>query len=333
PGRTRGSAPTTIIIFFLLAGCGDSLGRFGSYRFGDDLTQDRVGEPDEFKPEDAGDTYNETTDAGISDEDIELEEMEMEGAEDLAALIHDRLESDTEEATGDTWSDSKTPRKPTQIPNAYDNWKLSSKQCLKRIKSEGVRFKKAGFETPLVETPLLLEGPIRGVEITPRWPQFKNMNAVMDCHLVLALIELSSQARSRGIEKIHFYSTYRPIRVPPDRCKFGKKGSRCRRLKKAYKKAKKKPSQHRTALAIDIRWFVTKEGETIDVLEDFDRRSRRDPCSYTARGSKARLLQDLACALHRDRIFNVMLTPNANKAHHNHFHFDITPDAKWYIIR
>ncbi len=298
------------------------------------MTQDRVGEPDEFRPEDAGDTSKENpTDAGISDEDIELEEMEMEDAEGLAALIHDRLESDTEEVTSEPWSDQKTSSAPTRIPKAYDNWKLTPKQCLKRIKKEGVLFRKADFKTPLVKTPLLLEGPINGVEITPRWPQSKNTNAVMDCHLILALVALSRQARSRGIEKIQFYSTYRPIRVPPDRCKLGKKGSRCRRLRRAYKKAKRKPSQHRSALAIDIRWLVTKRGETIDVLEDFDRRGRRDPCSYTARGAKARLLQDLACALHRDRIFNVMLTPNANRAHHNHFHFDITPDVKWYIIR
>ena len=56
----------------------------------------------------------------------------------------------------------------------------------------------------------------------------------------------------------------------------------------------------------------------------------------TGRGTsddKGQLLQDFACGLHKDKVFNVVLTPNANKAHHNHFHFDITPNATWYILR
>jgi hypothetical protein len=179
----------------------------------------------------------------------------------------------------------------------------------------------------------MLVGSINGVEITPRWPKNKNVNAVMDCHLMLALVEVAKQARRLGVKEIQYYSTYRPLRKPPEKCKRGKAGSHCRKQKKSYKKANKNPSQHRSALAIDIRWLITERGETIDVLEDFERRSHRFPCDYRTRTDKGRLLQRFACGLHDHRIFNVMLTPNANKAHHNHFHFDITPDATWYILR
>lgn len=150
---------------------------------------------------------------------------------------------------------------------------------------------------------------------------------------MLALVELARQAKLLGVKEIQYYSTYRPLRKPPKSCKAGKAGSRCRKLKKSYRKAQKSPSQHRAALAIDIRWFVTDRGETIDVLEDFERRSRADPCATRTRTEKGRLLQRFACGLHDEKIFNVMLTPNANKAHHNHFHFDITPNATWYILR
>jgi hypothetical protein len=84
---------------------------------------------------------------------------------------------------------------------------------------------------------------------------------------------------------------------------------------------------------MDIRWFVTKTGEKIDVLEHYDRRNKKPPCSYEADTRAGRILQQLACAVHREKIFNVVLTPNANKDHHNHFHFDITPNATYYIIR
>ncbi|MCP4605510.1 MAG: hypothetical protein GY847_34150 [Proteobacteria bacterium] len=353
-----------LLISLLLAvfsGCGDFFGRVGHHQLGnvpepkdseedpqdseedpqdsEEDPQDSEEDPQDSEEDpqtlDAGDSEEDVTiaDAGMADEIIEIEELEMEDPEALAMLIRDRLAAQDK-------ADSKS--EPTKRPHtgtgfralsAQDNWKLTKRQCLNRLKKEGIRFHKPEFKTPLVTTPLLLDGPIRGVEIKPRWPQAKQMNAVMDCHLVLALIETAKQASNRGIEQILFYSTYRPIRTPPKRCKRGKAGSRCRRLKKAYKKARKSPSQHRTALAIDIRWFVTKGGEKIDVLDHFDRRRRKHPCDYTASTDKGRILQSLTCALYRTRTFNVMLTPNANKAHHNHFHFDITPNAKWYIIR
>jgi hypothetical protein len=179
----------------------------------------------------------------------------------------------------------------------------------------------------------MLIGSIAGVEIVPRWPKNKNVNAVMDCHLMLALVEAAGQARRLGVKKILYYSTYRPLREPPATCKRGKAGSHCRKQKRTYKKAQRSPSQHRNALAIDIRWFVTDQGETIDVLEDFERRHHKFPCDTRTRTDKGRLLQRFACGLHHTKTFNVMLTPNANSAHHNHFHFDITPDATWYILR
>ena len=39
------------------------------------------------------------------------------------------------------------------------------------------------------------------------------------------------------------------------------------------------------------------------------------------------LLQDIAWDLHTRRIFNVVLTPDYNAAHYNHFHVDLTPGS------
>ncbi len=334
-----------IVLFILVAGCGDFFGRIGSRQLGDDVTNTQVyeahqdesndaGTPAPLSETDASEDDVEITDMEITDESIEIEELEMEDPEALAALILERLADHEKEET--SWKSTTKPsdRVGVRAPPAYDNWRLTKKQCLARLNKEGIQFHEPDFITPLVTVPLLLDGPIGGVEIKPRWPtKAKRVNAIMDCHLVLALVETARQARILGIERILFYSTYRPIKTPPKSCKRGKTGSRCRRWKKAYRKKRKAPSQHGRALAIDIRWFITNKGETIDVLEHFDRRRRKSPCDYTASTDKGRILQSFACALHRNRIFNVMLTPNANKAHHNHFHFDITPDAKWYILR
>ena len=32
------------------------------------------------------------------------------------------------------------------------------------------------------------------------------------------------------------------------------------------------------------------------------------------------------------RIFNVALTPNYNKPHHNHFHLEVTVGVKWFLL-
>jgi hypothetical protein len=220
------------------------------------------------------------------------------------------------------------------VPIGTENWKLSAKQCKRILKKAGVKTKPVGFKTPLVGTPLLLDGPIAGVNILPRWPKKKPTNSVMDCHLILALVDVAHRARALGITTIEYYSTYRPLTQPPAKCAKGKKGKRCRAKQQKYKKTiKGKLSQHRRALGIDIRWLTTEDGTVLDVLEDYDRKSNVAPCSYVASDDKSKLLQDFACGLHKDKVFNVILTPNANKAHHNHFHFDISPNATWHVAK
>jgi hypothetical protein len=220
------------------------------------------------------------------------------------------------------------------VPPAAENMRLTSTQCLKQLARHNVPFERPDFKTPLVETPLLLTGPINGVRIEPPAPGKTNVHGVMDCHLVLALVELARYARSLGIVGIEFYSTYRPLAEPKEECPKGRAGKKCRAQKEQYEQtARAKTSRHRFASAIDIKRFIAKDGETLDVEADFEKRSGTDPCSYQPTDDKARVLSKIVCGLHANHIFNVMLTPNANKAHHNHFHFDVTPRASWYIVR
>jgi len=221
-----------------------------------------------------------------------------------------------------------------EVPRAHDNWARTDEQCFATLDAAGVRYTRPDFDTPFVAAPLLLDGPIEGVEIRPRWKRPHPENSVMDCRLALALVEVARVAKAAGVTEILFYSTYRPIRPPDGPCAPGKAGRKCRAARDAYDKAKRgHASRHRTALAIDIRWMVTADGETVDVLEDYERKSGSPPCEDDPQTEKGRLLKEFACTLHERRIFNVILTPNSNKDHHNHFHMDITPKATWYIIR
>ena len=90
---------------------------------------------------------------------------------------------------------------------------------------------------------------------------------------------------------------------------------------------------HRRGLAIDVGWLTTADGRAVAVLDDYELHSGAPPCEAGADTDVGRRLRDFACALHAAKAFNVVLTPNANKAHHNHFHLDVTPNARWAIIR
>lgn len=320
-----------LLVIACAIGCSDCHAKWGSYEF-DDVTQINAPNPQEVEEEEPGEKA--PSDTQKSDEEIVLEEMEKEDPSAIAELIRELLvdeESDEGDETSEIRGSVYGP--VLDVPTAHEVWRLSSSRCRKKLRRAGVKFEQPKFATTRVETPVLLTGPVSGVDIAPRWPKSNKTTNVMDCRLVLGLKVLAEYAKTLGVERILYYSSYRPIKPLPKKCKRPKPNRRCKRLKKAFRRASKNPTQHRKALAIDIRWFVLKSGEWIDVKEHYDRRDGVPPCDYTAKTDSGRLLQDLACTLHRNQVFNVILTPNANPAHHDHFHLDITPKAEWYIVR
>lgn len=332
---------------FIGSGCGDFFGRHGSFEF-DDVTQTMAPNPHE---EETGATDTSAAEvnadaAEVSGRAAEASEGKAKGTaheeldmEDPTPLIRKLLAEAEEEAKGggesaEELDDEAEGYGPIlDVTPAQEMWALTAGQCLSRLKKAGVSFERPAFTTPGVDIPVILTGPLAGVEVGPRWPQGKKTKEVMDCRLALGMLSACRYASTLGVSKIHYYTAYRPIRKLPPKCQKGKQSPRCARLRKAYQQAKQNPSWHLKALAVDIRWFVLKNGEWLDVLEHYDRRDGTPPCAYTGKTDPARLLQDVVCTLHRNRVFNVILTPNANASHHNHFHFDITPEAKWYIIR
>ncbi|MBN2529859.1 MAG: extensin family protein [Deltaproteobacteria bacterium] len=259
------------------------------------------------------------------------------GLQDLIrSLQHPMSKGETAETATPTFEEApfstriSTSFSDVTVPSANKIWQMSDPQCMRVLKDAGIRTHTPSFPTPFVRTPLLLDSPVEGVVIDSKWPQ-KSKRRVMDCRLIVSLIQLARRARAEGVVKIEYYSTWRPI-TTADNCKKGRKGSNCRKVFEQAKKGQL-PSQHSRATAIDIRWFTFESGAVVDVLEHYEKHFHAPPCDDRPDTWEGRFLQHLACALHRDRVFNVMLTPNADRDHVNHFHFDITPNVKWYIIR
>jgi hypothetical protein len=76
------------------------------------------------------------------------------------------------------------------------------------------------------------------------------------------------------------------------------------------------PSEHASGDAVDISAFVLRNGRRITVQRDFAR-AGADPTSAAARFLRA-VLDDLRS----ERTFGTILTPDFNRAHHNHLHLD-----------
>jgi hypothetical protein len=90
------------------------------------------------------------------------------------------------------------------------------------------------------------------------------------------------------------------------------------------------PSQHAYARAIDLHAFGVPDGdETYSTEVDWVITSRGDSCPIESFSEKDRVLKELACAMWAERIFQIVLTPNYNDAHRNHFHVDLTAGSMY----
>ncbi|MCS3421119.1 hypothetical protein M2399_006333 [Pseudomonas sp. BIGb0450] len=84
-----------------------------------------------------------------------------------------------------------------------------------------------------------------------------------------------------------------------------------------YNRADGRLSQHASANALDIAGFRLADGRTISVLKD-----------WPGDGEGARFLRQVRDGACKD--FNVVLSPDYNAAHRNHFHLDM---GRWWVCR
>lgn len=170
-----------------------------------------------------------------------------------------------------------------------------------------------------VLAPVRLQGPLRGVTFRTNQREAARATSIWelaDCRLVLALDDFAAILAAHHIVEVRHYSMYRraPSSWPDDRI-----GTR-----------------HHGGLALDAARFVREDGSHLDVLDHFKGRRRAKVCGPKARRGKtaeARELREIVCAAVAQGLFNVVLTPNFNRAHRNHFHLEVTTGVKWLVLR
>jgi hypothetical protein len=196
---------------------------------------------------------------------------------------------------------------------ASRNANLSPAACRALVQKRQLPVKRDGRPTPGVATALRFTGPVRGVTfLTAGW---KSPFGVMDCRLVLAFDELAELLTAHDVTQVHVGTIYR---------KNSKLGSR-------------KPSQHAHGLAADIIAFKLADGRLLNIEHDFSGELGAPTCGpgsqVVPETAEAIALRNLICDVARSGLFTYMLTPNYDRAHHDHLHVDIKRDAKRTVIR
>jgi hypothetical protein len=215
-------------------------------------------------------------------------------------------------------TDEEPASAPAGTPLGTRIGTLSTRRCFGELRRAGVPYRREA-EIDDVRDPVRLLGPINGVTYRGqalRRPPFPS--DILDCRLAVALIELSAILSQHGVVEVVHISLHRENNRGHPVETGGSTG-------------------HRGGMAIDAAVFRRADGSTIRVLHDWKGRRRAPVCGPRAsRGStdNARMLREIVCRADRRALFHVLLTPNHDRAHRNHFHMELRPDGvRWHYLR
>ena len=208
------------------------------------------------------------------------------------------------------------PHDATTTP-AYRYARLSREDCEAELTARHIEF--AREEARGVREPVRITAPLHGVTFRTNLPAAARATSpweISDCRLVLALDDFAAILAEHRIAEVRHYSMYRPPGKswPEDRI----------------------AAQHAGALAIDAARFVRADGTFLDVLDHFHGAIGAKTCGDGASPSpttpEATELRAILCAAVDHRLFNVVLTPNYNKPHRNHFHLEVMENVAWFLV-
>lgn len=201
---------------------------------------------------------------------------------------------------------------------------LSKSACTRELGARKIAFTSVE-KAPSVLAPVRLGGSVGGVlfrTAAPASERATSPSEVYDCRLVLALHDWSKVLVAHGIDEVRVSSAWRP---PSRSWPAGKLALR-----------------HPGALAVDVKSFGKKlaAGETVkrwlSVESDFHGRIGAAPCGARARGEKVgaatRELRAIVCEAADLRLFTSILTPDYDRAHHDHLHVEVRPKAQWFLL-
>lgn len=200
---------------------------------------------------------------------------------------------------------------------AYRYAEMRPEDCLAQLDARKVPYER--FEaTAGVDTPVILTGPLRGVTFKPSYrppPDSKiPLSTIADCRLAVGIDDLALLLHEHGVVEAEYLSMYRRRGLG-----FIKPGRR-----------------HPAGLAIDLATVTLGDGTKLSVQYDFHGRVGAQTCGEKASPPTkdtpgARFWREIACGLADQTTFNLVLTPNYDGGHNDHFHLEVRTGIRWVL--
>jgi hypothetical protein len=194
---------------------------------------------------------------------------------------------------------------------------LTPEACFAELGKREISFERETARGVLA--PVRLTGPLHGVTFRTDLKEDQRATTpweIADCRLVLALDDFAQILENHDVVTVIHYSMYR---VPPKSWADDKIGG-----------------QHNGALALDAGRFLKKDGSKLDVLKDFHGKIGDKTCGDGAgphpATPDAKELRAILCEAVDAHLFNVVLTPDFNRPHRNHFHLEVMAGVHWFLI-
>ena len=169
--------------------------------------------------------------------------------------------------------------------------------CKAELERRGVSFKPA--KKPGIAIGVEITGPLGGIPYTSA-----EYSLVIDCSLAVSLDEAGRYLRELGVTKASFSSAYSRRNV----------------------RGTNRPSKHSFGLAIDVHTYDVGALGTLRVDRDYEQGLGDDvDCVGQPLTQGGAVMKILQCQLVRSGLFHLVLSPDYDDAHHDHFHLEAKP--------
>lgn len=171
--------------------------------------------------------------------------------------------------------------------------------CRAELDARGVEWKKAARKG--IANAVEITGSLGGVALGAL-----DRPLVIDCSLAVSLAEAGRYFAALGIEKATFSSAYSRRNV----------------------RGTDRPSKHSFGLAIDVHTFIGENLGTLRIDRDYEQGlGDTVDCVGAPLTQGGAVLKVLQCQLVRSGLFHLVLSPDYDDAHHDHFHLEVKPWA------
>ncbi len=214
---------------------------------------------------------------------------------DFWGVFDDDDEDDDHDADHDKEADDLDDDAPPSatVPNLSV---LTGAACIRDLVKRGIAVKAAPARFGM-ENAVELTGKIGGVEWVNAWAPKRPMQ--IDCRFAYSLLRFAPLLTAHKVVRVTWTSTYR---APSGRRVI---------------------SQHGHGLAVDVHSLILDDGRELVVLKDWRKAyGTKDDCVGKPATADGRLMRQLICATEKAGIFRLILTPDSDWDHQNHFHID-----------